>query len=62
MNKYFQLYFKLFHSLFNFCCDRFDNQPPVSYTVNHQESRLAQQLDYLTLDEEQGICDVALYV
>ena len=58
MNKYF----KLFHSLFNFCWDIFDNQPPVSYRVNHQQSQVIQQLDYFTFDDNQGICDATLYL
>ena len=58
MNKYF----KIFHFLFNFCCDIFDNQTPVKYTINHQESRLYGQFDYLAFDDEQGVCDLALYV
>ena len=58
MNKYL----KFFHNLFNSCCNLFDNKPPVSYTVNHETSRLAQQLYYLTTDDNRGICDIALYV
>ncbi|MDJ0574483.1 MAG: hypothetical protein QNJ65_04880 [Xenococcaceae cyanobacterium MO_234.B1] len=58
MNKYL----KFFHYLFNLCCNFFDNKPPVSYTVNHETSRLAQQLHYLTTDDNRGICDIALYV
>ena len=58
MNKYL----KFFHYLLNLCCDIFNNQPPVSYTVNHKTSRLTQQLHYLTIDDNQGICDIKLYL
>ena len=58
MNKYL----KVFHCLFNLCWDLFDNQPPVSHTVNHEKSRQTQQLHYLTIDDNRGICDIDLYL
>ncbi len=58
MNKYL----KIFHYLFNFCCDTFDNRTPVSYTVKHQSRRLDQQLYYLNMDDSQSICDISLYL
>ncbi len=58
MNKYLQA----FHSFFNFCCDIFDSGSIASYTVNHQEIIVAQQLDYLTVCDCQAICDISLYI
>ncbi len=58
MNKYLQA----FHSFFNLCCNILDNKSLVSYTVNHQEVIAAQQLDYLTINDQGAICDVALYI
>ena len=58
MNKYL----KAFHSFFNFCCDIFERDSLVNYTVNHQQIILAQQLDYLTINDQQAICDLSLYI
>ena len=58
MNKYL----KSLHYLFNLLWDIFDNKPPVSYTINHQESRMSQQLYYFSRDDHQGICDLSLYI
>jgi hypothetical protein len=57
MNKYL----KVFHSLFNFCCDLL-NSDPVSYTVNHREIIAFQQLDDLIVNGDRAICDVSLYI
>lgn len=58
MNKHL----KALHSFFNFCCDLFACQSPISYTVDVQEITVAQQLDYLTVNDDRAICDLALYI
>ena len=49
-------------TLFNSCCDISDNQSPVVYKVDHKKAMISQQSYYLTRDDNQGVCDIPLYL